>query len=132
MNDFSALQDLKPILDEVGGVDFELAKFPLSEPLLAPKQLRLLQAHWKALSKGQETLGDQVSNATLVLEEAMDPDYFDPNRPVSSTIEDLGAAHVELKKSFERVSEFFKDLAIASWNPPILSPDDVKTAATGE
>ncbi|GAA5886221.1 hypothetical protein JCM5296_003524 [Sporobolomyces johnsonii] len=107
LRDFTAVQDLKPVIDE----------------------LKLLHSHWAALQRSENAYGDLLSNATLVLEEAMDPDDWKPDSPVSPPVLELASSHLSLESSFTQVALFFKDLGLASWQPPLLSPSDVKLAA---
>ncbi|BGP13258.1 hypothetical protein JCM10213_004972 [Rhodosporidiobolus nylandii] len=107
LRDFMATQDLKPITDE----------------------LRLLHTQWAALERAEGRYGDTLGGATLVLEEAMDPDGWTSTAPLTSPILSLAAAHTSLLSSFQRLSQFFRDLALSEWKPPLLSPSDVKTAA---
>ncbi|GAA5920137.1 hypothetical protein JCM1841_004455 [Sporobolomyces salmonicolor] len=107
LRDFTAVQDLKPVIDE----------------------LKLLHSHWAALQRSENAYGDLLSNATLVLEEAMNPDEWKPDSPVSATVLDLASSHLSLESSFTQVALFFKELGLANWQPPLLSPSDVKLAA---
>lgn len=51
LNDFAELQDVKPVIDE----------------------LRLLQTHWASLTQHEEEFGEMLFEATMLLEEAADP-----------------------------------------------------------
>lgn len=52
LNDFAELQDVKPVIDE----------------------LRLLQTHWASLTRHEQEFGDMLFKATVLFEEAADPD----------------------------------------------------------
>ncbi|KAJ8296525.1 hypothetical protein OF846_000892 [Rhodotorula toruloides] len=107
LHDFHANQDLKPVLDE----------------------LRLLQSHWQALEKAEAKYGALLSESTLVLEAAMNPDGWTPGTPLSQPTLELAACHHPLLTSFSSLSTFFSTLVLSTWKPPLLSPNDVKAAA---
>ncbi|GEM09350.1 hypothetical protein Rt10032_c07g3367 [Rhodotorula toruloides] len=107
LHDFHANQDLKPVLDE----------------------LRLLQSHWQALEKAEAKYGALLSESTLVLEAAMEPDRWRPGTPLSQPTLGLAACHHSLLTSFSSLSTFFSTLVLSTWKPPLLSPNDVKAAA---
>ncbi|GAA5977447.1 hypothetical protein JCM21900_001659, partial [Sporobolomyces salmonicolor] len=92
LRDFTAVQDLKPVIDE----------------------LKLLHSHWAALQRSENAYGDLLSNATLVLEEAMNPDEWKPDSPVSAAVLDLASCHLSLESSFTQVALFFKELGLAN------------------
>ncbi|ORY90948.1 hypothetical protein BCR35DRAFT_328700 [Leucosporidium creatinivorum] len=107
LHDFSELQDIKPVIDE----------------------LRLLQTHWASLTQHEKEFGEMLSESTLLLEEAADPDEWEPSSELSIEVRELADAHVSLQACFAKVAAFFKDLALSTWHPPLLSPEDVKYAA---
>ncbi|GAA5991794.1 hypothetical protein JCM11641_005686 [Rhodosporidiobolus odoratus] len=107
LREFTAVQPLKPVTDE----------------------LRLLHTHWAALERAESSYGDTLGAATLVLEEAMDPDGWTPSAPLTPPILHLATSHTTLLTSFTHLSLFIRDLALSSWHPPLLSPADVKIAA---
>lgn len=126
LRDFAHTQDIKPVIDE----------------------LRLLHSHWAALTKSEGTFGDLLGEVSLTLEAAADPDNWgkvtassvhEPvidsdcsivtGSPVSNEMKELADAHHSIEQCFTRVADYFKDLTLSSWQPPLLSPEDVKTAA---
>ncbi|KDE08623.1 hypothetical protein MVLG_01085 [Microbotryum lychnidis-dioicae p1A1 Lamole] len=107
LTDFNHVQDLKPVIDE----------------------LRLLHTQWAALTRANEVFGETLSNATMLFEEAMDPDHWVPTSPLSLETTSLASSHNALTLAFSHVSTFLHSLAITEWQPPLLSPNDVKLAA---
>ncbi|SCV72463.1 BQ2448_4000 [Microbotryum intermedium] len=107
LTDFNHVQDLKPVIDE----------------------LRLLHTQWAALTRASEVFGETLSNATMLFEEAMDPDHWVPTSSLSLETTSLASSHNALTLAFSQVSTFLHSLAITEWQPPLLSPNDVKLAA---
>ncbi|GAA5850900.1 hypothetical protein JCM8547_009125 [Rhodosporidiobolus lusitaniae] len=109
LRDFTATQPLKPLTDE----------------------LLLLHRNWATLERAEERFGDALGQATLVLEEAMDPDKWTPNSPLTPPIHTLATSHRSLLTTYTSLSTLFLSLSSSptTWHPPLLSPEDVKTAA---
>ncbi|GAA5830867.1 hypothetical protein JCM5353_000595 [Sporobolomyces roseus] len=107
LKDFNDCQDLKPLLSA----------------------LSVLHSQFQEERTGIEAFGMTLSDATTVLEHAMDPDNYQPGSPPSRFILELSSTHSSLSSSLSSLSTFFKDLPISTWNPPLLSPEDVKSVA---
>ncbi|GAA6030067.1 hypothetical protein JCM8097_009239 [Rhodosporidiobolus ruineniae] len=86
---------------------------------------------WEEAEGRERRFGEEVGRATLVLEEGMDPDGWTPSSPLSPPIHSLASHHRVLLSLLSRLTSLFSALSPSpfSWHPPLLSPEDVKSAA---
>ncbi|KAI5479013.1 hypothetical protein MNV49_004417 [Pseudohyphozyma bogoriensis] len=109
LKDFTAIQDVQGVVDE----------------------LTVLRRNWERLVNLENTLLTSLLPHLPALELAMDPDHFSPlTSPRSSSITELLDAQASLTSCYSRTQKFFEELTVQEWRPPVLSPDDVKIAAS--